>query len=107
MSMKDTEGASPLDRWLQDAHRTLEKVSASDATVGDEDEEDTMIRGPARLHPTQRRSQREYLARQLTELARHSDPNHRAITAELLPADWTTFADFEFALRIWDTKRLV
>jgi len=102
MKKSATDGLSPLDRWLQDARRTLNDV---DTTVP-VDEEDTVIRKPAQLDQTQRLSQREFLAQQLTDLVRRGNPHHRPITPDLLPADWTTFADFEFALRMWDARGL-
>jgi hypothetical protein len=102
MKKSATDGLSSLDRWLQDARRTLKGV---DATVPG-DGEDTVIRRPARLDQAQRLSQRELLAQQLTELVRRGNPYHRPITPDLLPADWTTFADFEFALRMWDARDL-
>jgi len=91
---------SVLDIWLEDARATLR--DAFESSTSHDSEPKTVM--PGRPDEAQRKSQRDFLAKQLTELARRSDPNHRPITPELIPTDWTTFADFEFALRIWDAK---
>ena len=103
MNGKVTDEPSQLDRWLEQARRTLRDMEAPEPENDDEDS--TLVRKRAN-DPAQRLPQRDFLAKQLTELARRSDPHHRRITAELLPADWTTFADFEFALRMWDAKQV-
>lgn len=93
-------GTSVLDLWLEDARTTLRETFAS--STDDISEPKTVM--PGRPDPEQRTLQRDFLAKQLTELARRSDPSHRPITPDLIPTDWTTFADFEFALRMWDAK---
>ncbi len=96
------DGPPPLDQWLTEARRTLHEAGAAEPEVDDQDS--TLVPSRTRNDPEQRVSQRDFLARQLTELVRRTDPDHRPISADLLPADWTTFADFEFALRMWDSK---
>ena len=102
MNRELMDGPPPLDQWLTEARRTLREVGVSDPE--DDDQESTLVPVRSRNDPEQHLSQRDFLARQLTELVRRTDPDHRPITADLLPADWTTFADFDFALRMWDSK---
>jgi len=101
MNSNTRGGASVLDLWLQDARATLREAFES-SSADSADEPKTVM--PGRSDAKQRMSQRDFLAKQLTELAQRSDPNHRPITPDLIPTDWTTFADFEFALRMWDAK---
>ena len=100
MSRNARGGPSVLDLWLEDARATLQEAFQS--STEEPSEPKTVL--PGRPDPEQRLLQRDFLAKQLTELARRSDPNHRPITPDLIPTDWTTFADFEFALRMWDAK---
>ena len=100
MAKQQTGGVAPLDLWLRDAQSTLREAFPPTP----EGKGQPKAQKPVPSDPQQRQSRREFLARQLTELARQGDPDHRPITADLLPADWDCFADFEFALRMWDSR---